>query len=98
MRSMLCCYALRLLLGYRNYYAIHEGPYTFAHTLIESTLVQHKMAKKSCMALCCQNRVFKGTKQCYELHISIDYLDYVPGLKQDHMSAVTIEMPCVSSL
>ena len=52
---------LRLLLGYRNYYAIHGSPYTSAHVLIENTLVQHKMAKNSRMALCCQNRVSKGT-------------------------------------
>ena len=39
-----------------------------AHVLIENTLVQHKMAKNSRMALCCQNRVSKGTNQCYGLH------------------------------
>ena len=61
---------LRLLLGYRNYYAIHGSPYTSAHVLIENTLVQHKMAKNSRMALCCQNRVSKGTNQRYGLHSS----------------------------
>ena len=63
---------LRLLLGYRNYYAIHGSPYTSAHVLIENTLVQHKMAKNSRMALCCQNRVSKGTNQryAYGLHSS----------------------------
>ena len=59
---------LRLLLGYCNYYAIHGSPYTSAHVLIENTLVQHKMAKNSHMALCCQNRESKGTAQRYELH------------------------------
>ena len=39
-----------------------------AHVLIENTLVQHKMAKNSRMALCCQNRVSKGTNQRYGLH------------------------------
>ena len=60
---------LRLLLGYRNYYAIHVhgSPYTSAHVLIETTLVQHKMAKNLRMALCCQNQVSKGTGQRYEL-------------------------------
>ena len=55
---------LRLLLGYRNYYAIHGSPYTSAHVLIENTftLVQHKMAKNFRMALCCQNR---GTGRHY---------------------------------
>ena len=61
---------LRLLLGYRNYYAIHGSPYTSAHVLIENTLVQHKMAKNSRMVLCCQNRVSKGTNQRYGLHVS----------------------------
>ena len=61
---------LRLLLGYSNYYAIRGSPYTSAHVLIENTLVQHKMAKNSHMALCCQNRVSKGTNQCYGLHDS----------------------------
>ena len=61
---------LRLLLGYRNYYAIHGIPYTSAHVLIENTLVQHKMAKNSRMALCCQNRVSKGTGRRYGLRIS----------------------------
>ena len=28
------------------------------------------MAKNSRMALCCQNRVSKGTNQCYGLHVS----------------------------
>ena len=59
------------LLGYRNYYALHGSPYTSAHVLIENTLhIQHKMAKNSRMALCSQNRVSKGTNQCYGLHIS----------------------------
>ena len=61
---------IRLLLGYLNYCAIHESPYTSAHVLIENTLVQHKMAKNSCMALCCQNRVSKGTGRHYGLHSS----------------------------
>ena len=58
---------LRMLLGYRNYYAIHGSPYTSTHVLIENTLVQHKIAKNSHMALCCLNQVSKGTKsnQCY---------------------------------
>ena len=30
--------------------------------------LQHKMAKNSRMALCCQNRVSKGTNQSYGLH------------------------------
>ena len=51
--------SLRLLLGYRYDYAIHGSPYTSAHVLIENTLVQHKMAKNSRIALCCQNRVSK---------------------------------------
>ena len=61
---------LRLLLGYHNYYGIHGCQYTSAHVLIENTLVQHKMAKNSRMALCCQNRVSKGTNQRYGLHSS----------------------------
>ena len=61
---------LRLLLGYYNYYAIHGSPYTCTHVLIENTLGQHKMAMNSRMALCCQNRVSKGTNQCYGLHDS----------------------------
>ena len=59
-----------LLLGYHNYYAIHGSPYTSAHVLIENTLVQHKMAKNLRMALCCQNRVSKGTNQRYGLYSS----------------------------
>ena len=43
---------------------------TFAHVLIENTLVQHKMAKNSRMTLCCQNRVSKGTDRHYGLHSS----------------------------
>ena len=39
-----------------------------AYLLIENTLVQHKMAKNSRMALCCQNQVSKGTNERYELH------------------------------
>ena len=31
------------------------------HVQIENTLVQHKMAKNSHMALCCQNQAYKGT-------------------------------------
>ena len=54
----------------RNFYAIHGSPYTSAHILIENTLAQHKMAKNSCMALCCQNWVSKGTNQRYGLHYS----------------------------
>ena len=61
---------LCLLPGYRYDYAIHESPYTSAHILIENTLVQHKMAKNLCMAMCCQNRVSKGTNQHYGLHVS----------------------------
>ena len=61
---------IRLLLGYLNYYAIHESLYTSTHVLIENTLVQYKMAKNSRMALCCQNRVSKGTGQRYGLHSS----------------------------
>ena len=41
-----------------------------AHALIENTLVQHKMVKSSRMALCCQNRVSKGTGRRYGLRIS----------------------------
>ena len=37
-----------------------------AHVLIENTLVQHKMAKNSRMALCWQNQVSKGTNQHYD--------------------------------
>ena len=55
---------------YRNYYAIHGSSYTSAHVLIENALVQHKKAKNSRMALCCQNRVSKGTNQHYGLHSS----------------------------
>ena len=58
---------LCLLLGYRYDYAIHGSPYMSAHVLI---VVQHKMAKNLCMALCCQNRVSKGTNQHYGLHVS----------------------------
>ena len=61
---------LHLLLGYCYNYTIHGSPYMFAHVLIENTLVQHKMAKNSCMALCCQNQVSKGTNQCHGLHDS----------------------------
>ena len=50
---------LHLLLGYHYDYAIHRSPYTSTHVLIENTLVQYKMAKNSCMALCCQNQVSK---------------------------------------
>ena len=59
---------LRLLLGYCYDYTIHRSQYTSAHVLIENTLVQHKMAKNSHMALCCQNLVSQGTNQCYGLH------------------------------
>ena len=59
-----------LLLGYCFDDGIHGSPYTSAHVLIENTLVQHKMAKNSRMALCCQNRVSKGTNQRYGLHVS----------------------------
>ena len=41
-----------------------------ALVLIENTLVQHKMAKNSHMALCCQNRESKGTGRRYGLHSS----------------------------
>ena len=61
---------LRLLLGYHNYYAIHRSPYMSAHVLIEKTLVQHKMANNSHMALCCQNQVSKGTNKHCRLHSS----------------------------
>ena len=46
---------LCLLLGYNFDSAIHESWYMSAHVLIENTLIQHKMAKISRMALCCQN-------------------------------------------
>ena len=49
---------------------IHGSPYTSAHVLIENTLVLHKMAKNSHMALCCQNQVSKGANQHYGLHVS----------------------------
>ena len=42
------------------------GLYTSAHVLIENTLVQHKMVKNLCMALCCQNQEYRG----YGLHSS----------------------------
>ena len=58
---------LRLLLGYHNYYSIHRNLYMSAHVLIENTLVQHKIVKNSCMALCCWNQV---SNQHYGLHIS----------------------------
>ena len=58
---------LHLLLGYHNYYAIHGSPYTPTHVLIENTLLQYKMAKNLYMALCCQNRVSKGTGRRYGL-------------------------------
>ena len=58
------------LLEYHYDYAIHRSPYTFAHVLIENTLVQHKMDKNLRMALCCQNRVSKGTNLHYGLHVS----------------------------
>ena len=61
---------LCLLLGYHYDYAIHGSLYTSAHILFENTLLQHKMAKISCMALCCQNRVSKGTNHRYQLHVS----------------------------
>ena len=79
---------LRLSLGYRNYYAIHGSLYTSAHVLIENTLVQHKMAKNSRMALCCQNRVSKGTGRRYGLHSSAGISAHsasvtVPGLLKE---------------
>ena len=61
---------LCLLLGYRNYYAIHGRPYTFIHVLIKNKLVQHKMANNSHMVWCCQNRECKGTGRRYGLHSS----------------------------
>ena len=61
---------LHLLLEYHNYYAIYGSLYTSTNNLIEDTLVQHKMAKNSCMALCCQNGVSKCTNQHYGLHSS----------------------------
>ena len=61
---------LRLLLGYGNYDTIDGSLYSSAHVLIENTLVQHKMANNSRMVLCYQNRVSKGTNQCYGLHSS----------------------------
>ena len=61
---------LRLLLGYHYDYAIHGSLYTSTHILIENILVQHKMVKNLRMALCCQNRVSKGTNQRYGLHVS----------------------------
>ena len=69
---------LHLLLGYHYDYAIHRSPYTSARVLIENILIQHKMAKNLRMALCCQNRVSKGTNQCYGLHVSA--LSIVPWL------------------
>ena len=65
--------SLRLLLAYRNYYTIHGSPYTSAHVLIEKknlkiSIVQN--GQDSRMVLCCQNRVSKGTNQCYGLHSS----------------------------
>ena len=62
---------LSLLLGYRYDYTIHGSSYTSAHVLIENTLVQYKiMAKNSRMALCCLNRVSKGTK--YRLYAGFE--------------------------
>ena len=61
---------LSLLVGYRYDYAIHGSLYTSAHVLIENTLVQHKMAKNSRMALCCQNQVSKSINQHYGLQVS----------------------------
>ena len=60
---------LCLLLGYRYDYAIHGSPYMFAHVQIENTLVHHK-TDNSRIALCYQNRVSKGTNQCYGLCVS----------------------------
>ena len=56
--------ALLTLLGYGDPYT------TSAHVLIENALVQHKMAKNSRMALCCQDPVSKGTGRHYGLRIS----------------------------
>ena len=53
-----------------------------AHILIIDTLVQYKMAKNSHMALCCQNRVSKGTNQHYGLHGS--------GSISVHSASVTV--------
>ena len=61
---------LHLLLRYCNYYTIHGSLYMSVHVLIKNTLVQHKMAKNLCMALCCQNRVSKGTNQHYGLYVN----------------------------
>ena len=61
---------LRLLIGYHNCYGIRGSLYASACILIENTLVQHEMAKNLRMALCCQNRVSKGTNQRYGLHVS----------------------------
>ena len=58
---------LHLLLGYRNYYAIHGSPYTSAHVLIENTLAKWP---RTCAWRCCQNRVSKGTGRHYGLHSS----------------------------
>ena len=58
-------------------------PHT-AYVLIENTLVQHKMAKNSSMALCYQNRASKGVNQCYGLNsrasisvhsVSVDHVE-----------------------
>ena len=51
-----------------------------AHVLIENILVQHKMAKNSRMAFCCQNRVSKGTNQRYGLHSSASISVHSPSV------------------
>ena len=78
---------LCLLLGYHYVYTIHGSPYTSAHVLIENTLVQHKIAKNSRMALCCQNQVSKGTNQHYGLHVRASSLMSVAYCMQCIVSA-----------
>ena len=50
-----------------------QSRYGYLSVAIQSVAlgcVQHKVAKNSRMALCCQNWVSKGTNQCYGLHVS----------------------------
>ena len=55
---------------YRKYLRVSAISADAVHVLIENTLVQHKMAKNSRMALCCQNRESKSTGRHYGLHSS----------------------------
>ena len=88
---------LCLLLGYRYDYAIHGSPYTSTHVLFENTLVQHKTTKNSRMALCCQNRVFKGTNQHHGLHVCA--LVTVLGLlKKKEIVKKTMFLPLLGQL